>query len=337
MIEKWRQGKISIVIPIYNVSPYLERCLESVLSQTFKNLEVILVDDGSTDNCWDICNFYAERDRRVRKFHQKNQGVSAARNKGLDVATGDYIGFVDPDDYIHPEMYERLYTLLKINEADMSACFSRGCWDSGYQEPLRDDIKVKVYENVGAVNTVFDPEYGINGVGVVIYNRLYKKELFNNIRFSTKYKRAQDEHIICNLMKRVKKLVFTDERLYYYFNRSDSAIHKRSTAQDNIMHQMNLLDMYEERLLLFNEDKYKKIYDICYVNLMNLTISAFFNIQDRNVKETLRERYDKYYKGFSMQILSNLPPKDRVRFITFKSNPKMYKLILLLAEKRKAM
>ena len=176
MIEQVHHNeKISVIIPVYNVEAYLERCLNTVCGQSYKNLEIILVDDGSTDNCLQICEEFAERDDRIKVIHQSNQGVSAARNTGLDAATGDYIAFVDSDDYIHPEMYERLYSLLKKHDADMSACFSRGCWDSNYAEPPRDDIEISVYDKVGAIKTVFDPKYEINGTGVVVTNKLYKK------------------------------------------------------------------------------------------------------------------------------------------------------------------
>lgn len=162
MIKGIQNEKISVIIPIYNVEAFLERCLNTVCGQSYKNLEIILVDDGSSDNCLKICKEFADKDDRIKVIHQSNQGVSAARNTGLDMATGDYIAFVDSDDYIHTEMYERLYSLLKKYDADMSACFIRGCWDSNYAEPSRDDIKIRVYDKVGAIKTVFDPKYEIN-------------------------------------------------------------------------------------------------------------------------------------------------------------------------------
>lgn len=134
--------KISVIVPIYNVGIYLERCLISLCGQTYNNLEIILVNDGSTDECLEICKEFELKDNRIKVFHQSNQGVSSARNTGLKAVTGDYIAFVDADDYFHPEMYERLYSLLiDNNAADMSACFSRGCKDSNYTEPLEMILK----------------------------------------------------------------------------------------------------------------------------------------------------------------------------------------------------
>ena len=114
--------KISIIVPIYNIEKYLPRCLDSILAQTYKNLEVILVDDGSVDNSGMIADKYARNDQRIIVIHQVNKGVSAARNAGLDLATGDYIGFVDGDDYIEPDMYEILMRIIDEQQVDIAHC-----------------------------------------------------------------------------------------------------------------------------------------------------------------------------------------------------------------------
>ena len=115
---------ISVIIPVYKVERYLPRCIDSILSQTYKNIELLLIDDGSPDSSGDICDEYAEKDPRVRMFHKENGGVSSARNLGLDEAKGDYIGFVDSDDYIAPGMYEKLVELIEDNNADIAVCRS---------------------------------------------------------------------------------------------------------------------------------------------------------------------------------------------------------------------
>lgn len=334
MFEGIHKEKISVIVPIYNVEAYLERCLNAICGQSYKNLEIILVDDGSSDNCMQICAKFKDKDERIKVIRQSNKGVSAARNKGLDAAKGDYIAFVDSDDYIHPEMYKRLYLLLKKYDADMSACFIRGCWDSNYTEPPRDDIEIRDYDKIGAIKSVFDSKYEINGTGVVVTNKLYKKKLFNNLRFSTQFKRGEDEQIICYLMKRVDKFVITDERLYYYFNRSDSAIHRKAPEVQNIKDQLDLLNMYDERLSLFKEDEFKDIYNTCFRNMMNLTITAFFNMEDKGIKKILVRRYCCHFNEFRKRIVSDLSVKDKIRFLTFRIYPQFY-LLILLASKRK--
>ena len=113
---------ISVIVPIYNVEKYLDRCVDSIINQTYKNLEIILVDDGSPDNCLAICDSWAEKDRRIKVIHKENGGVSSARNSALDIASGDYIGFVDSDDWIEPDMYEILIKNAKKYDADISRC-----------------------------------------------------------------------------------------------------------------------------------------------------------------------------------------------------------------------
>ena len=112
------QPLISVIVPIYNVAPYLHECIDSIINQTYKNIEVILVDDGSTDNSGKICDEYAKKDRRMVVIHQENQGVNLARTNGLNIAKGDYIGYVDGDDWIEPEMYEHLLNKILETDAD---------------------------------------------------------------------------------------------------------------------------------------------------------------------------------------------------------------------------
>lgn len=120
--------KLSIIVPVYNVEPYLRRCVDSILNQTFSDFELILVDDGSPDSCGAICDDYAARDRRIKVIHKANGGVSYARNEGLDIAQGEYIGFVDSDDYIHPKMYEILVGVIEREQVDLVQCgYQRVC------------------------------------------------------------------------------------------------------------------------------------------------------------------------------------------------------------------
>ena len=114
--------RISIIVPIYNVEKYLPRCIESLMGQTYKNIEIILVNDGSTDNCRHICNDYKKRDNRIIVFHQKNAGVSNARNTGLKVASGQFVGFCDPDDWVESKMYEEMLAAINKKNADIAIC-----------------------------------------------------------------------------------------------------------------------------------------------------------------------------------------------------------------------
>ena len=117
-----KEPMVSVIVPIYNVEKYLKRCIDSILNQTYKNLEIILVDDGSPDKCPQICDEYAKSDKRIKVIHKQNAGVSAARNDGLAIAQGDLIGFVDSDDFIHPSMYEEMVNYLVSQDCDLVSC-----------------------------------------------------------------------------------------------------------------------------------------------------------------------------------------------------------------------
>lgn len=131
--------KISIIVPVYKAEPYLKKCIDSILNQTFKDFELILVDDGSPDRCGEICDEYALKDSRIKIIHKENGGQSSARNVGLDIAQGEYIGFVDSDDWIEPDMYKKLFKVLKNDNVDMAICNINSIKD----KKLRDRKKEK--------------------------------------------------------------------------------------------------------------------------------------------------------------------------------------------------
>ena len=172
--------KISIIVPIYNVEKYLEKCIKSILSQTYKNLEIILVDDGSPDKCGMICDKYKEIDDRIIVIHQENKGLSGARNTGLKNANGKYVCFIDSDDYINEHMIETLYENLIKTGSDISIC-------DFFQVKENENIKIKKIEN--AVKIMNKQEclkkllYHKYKLDIVTWNKLYKQELFNNIEF----------------------------------------------------------------------------------------------------------------------------------------------------------
>lgn len=169
---------ISIIVPVYNVKDYLEKCLQSICVQTYKNLEIILIDDGSSDGSGELCDLFAQRDGRIKVIHQTNAGQSAARNRGLAVAQGEFLGFVDSDDWIEPDMYEFLYHLLKENGADISIC-------SHY----RDKGKKSVAKYSSGEQFVFTRDEGIRALVVdrrirnYVWDKLYKRRLFSGITF----------------------------------------------------------------------------------------------------------------------------------------------------------
>ena len=165
---------ISVVVPVYKVEKYLDECVQSIVNQTHRNLEIILVDDGSPDRCPQLCDEWAEKDSRIRVIHQKNGGLSAARNAGLDVAKGDYIGFVDSDDYIAPDMYEQLLIPLLKENKKTSCCLISRVFDNGTVVAESRDSEYDEVMNVqkAVEATPTNQTFGVHGVNTLLPNQL---------------------------------------------------------------------------------------------------------------------------------------------------------------------
>ena len=205
--------KISVIVPIYKVEKYIHRCIDSIINQTYKNLEIILVDDGSPDSCPRICDEYAKKDKRIKVIHKENGGLSDARNKGVDIATGDYIAFVDSDDYIHPNMYEVLIYELEKNNSDIALCKYKIVYEKS-KITTEIDGKFEVYSlnNLQALDSM----YGKDGVDfIVAWNKLYKKDLFNKIRYPVG-KIHEDEYTTYKLLFASKNVIYIEYELYYF-------------------------------------------------------------------------------------------------------------------------
>lgn len=169
---------ISIIIPVYNVAPFLSQCIQSVLDQTYTHLEVIIVDDGSTDESPAICDKFAKLDTRIKVIHKKNGGQSDARNAGLDIASGDLIGFVDSDDWIENDMYETLYNLLSKYQADISACAHYIEYGTKIKAAF-ESKEIITFNHKDAMMALIKDKIIRN----YVWEKLYKRELFNNLRF----------------------------------------------------------------------------------------------------------------------------------------------------------
>ena len=208
---------ITVIVPIYNVEQYLEKCVNSILKQTYQHLEIILVDDGSPDNCGAICDQYSCVDQRIKVIHKQNGGLSDARNAGLDMANGEFIAFVDSDDTIMPEMIEKLYQRIMTDQSDMAFC--------GYKQVDQDGEILSEYYLPDNVLTGFEAlkaSYESNGVlYTVAWNKLYRKHLFQYIRFPVgKY--HEDEYTTYQIIDRCGRVSIVRETLYIYNQRDNS-------------------------------------------------------------------------------------------------------------------
>lgn len=207
--------EISIIVPVYNVEQYLEKCVDSILNQTFKDFELILVDDGSPDNSGAICDQYAEKDSRVRVIHKENGGLSDARNAGIDVAKGKYLGFIDSDDYIAEDMYELLYTNIIKEDANLSICGIYHVYEG--KEPAKKIEKYMVLNRDEATVLIF---HG-NQISDHAVNKLYSRSIFSELRYP-RGKYHEDSFTIVGILDQCDKVVVDTKQRYFYYHRDDS-------------------------------------------------------------------------------------------------------------------
>lgn len=213
------QGElISVIIPVYNTELYLRKCLDSVIGQTYGNLEIIVIDDGSTDSSGRICDEYARRDKRVFVKHQPDLGVAVTRNIALSMCKGSYITFVDSDDYISPDMIELLYQTLISEDADMSCC---GNCDVGFEGDLV-PFHLPEYKMVYTDNTEFLYDVIIFKIRLEVWAKLFKASLFQKIKFDEKIKRAEDFVFWLDAYPYLQKVVSIDEKKYFRVIRTGS-------------------------------------------------------------------------------------------------------------------
>ena len=236
---------ISIVVPVYNVEAYLPVCVESLLAQTYKNIEIIAVDDGATDSCPEILDYYAAKDNRVHVIHQKNGGLSAARNTALMVAKGEYITFIDSDDYVSPVYVEYLYRAASKNKADICICDYCKVPDSYAEQSPANIVSEKTYSNVETIKEAYQPIQ--HGMEFLACGKLYKTTLFYNYGITYPVgKLHEDMFTTYRLMYYANKAVFIDAVLYYYRSRPGSI-----TTSSFDIRRCSILEAHEGACIFF--------------------------------------------------------------------------------------
>lgn len=300
---------ISVIVPIYNVEEYLKRCIDSIINQTYRNLEIILVDDGATDNCPLIADEYKKIDKRIKVIHKTNGGLSDARNAGIEIATGEYLMFIDSDDEINENMISILYDNLKKHDADISIC--------GYQKIyIGDDIKkvYKEYDVKVCKYNLFENMYNTYGkYTIVAWNKLYKKELFETLRYP-KGKVHEDEFVIHELLKKCNTLVYDTRELYYYYQRNNSI-----TSNFNLK-RLNAIEALEERLSFFKDDK--KMYDMTMKSYCLRLMYCYAQMD--SYKKERKELKNKFNENYKLIINSKyLSITDKIKILIAKVSPKL--------------
>ena len=309
--------KVSVIVPVFNVEAYLNESLDSILNQTLNDIEIICINDGSTDNSLNILETYAKKDKRIKIISKKNEGQGVARNVGLDDAQGEYISFVDSDDFIKKDMLEKLYNKAENNNLDLVMCkvssfdnetheVNDNLWY--YSLKCFDGFKKEVFNNL-------DTKKFTDSISVTPYNKLYKRSFIekNNIRFPDKYI-FEDEVFFYNVYLKAKRISLVDENLYYYrTNRKGSTVSK-SLDNDytdviyifrlirDLLVEIGYLDIYKE-----------KIYNrFIHLVLWRFSQTApkyrqnFFNLMKKDFEEILSEESDNGFKLNVNNLLTNI-------------------------------
>lgn len=314
---------ISIIVPIYGVEEYLCRCVESLRLQTYDNLEIILVDDGSPDGCPAICDAYAGQDQRIRVIHQQNAGLSGARNVGIDLAGGEYLAFVDSDDYVAPDFIQAMYEVMKETGCAIGQC--RFSYVQG--EPLKkeDSRSFRIYRGESLMEQLYSSEEEATYF-VVAWNKLYRRELFEQIRYP-QGRIHEDEATTYRLFHEGKKLVFVDRALYGYFTRNTGSITSKFSKK-----RLQWLQAHEERIAFFKEKGYEKLLPRAYRKLCDACITFYFrcteDVEDfAQIRKELKKRL-KQYRTEGKSYIVSLPIQTRIGYRLFDVSPAVYKKLL---------
>lgn len=231
--------KVSVIIPVYKVEKYLKRCIESVVNQSYKNIEIILVNDGSPDKCGEICDAYAKIDSRIKVIHKENGGLSSARNAGLDIASGEYIMFVDSDDWIEEDSLEKLdkYMDMSYDIINFKFRFAKGKTKNiELNDKLKDSYECDL---LSYIDKLF-----LGELDFFIWNKLYKKNLFDKVRFP-EGRNYEDLATIYKLYFKAKNIIVTDYTLYYYWLGNSNSITSNSTIKNMTDYLLSAKEIYE--------------------------------------------------------------------------------------------
>ena len=300
--------KISIIVPIYNVENFLDRCVQSLKCQTYENLEIYLVDDGSPDNCPEMCDQYAKGDSRIRVIHKKNGGLSDARNAALDVVTGDYVIFVDSDDYVEKELCQKLVASVRDN-CDIYNYRFRRFFNENNGDPFLGSGEVKYY--IG--RETFDLYIKRTPFTHMVCDKMFKRELFDGLRF-IKGRYAEDLALCYQLFGRAKGAAFIDETFYNYYTRENSIMGSGTLKL--------CLDTYQGECEAYKYgNKYYSEYKLSNdVRFLNQSMKTYLKLIKRYKVNPQEEKARMVLKNIERIKKANLPKSTSLFYSLFKFN-----------------
>lgn len=312
------QPKISVIVPVYKTEGLLDRCVESIVGQTYKNLEIILVDDGSPDNCPAMCDEWAEKDSRIRVIHKENGGVSSARNAALDIATGDYIVFVDSDDWIEPEMYSSLIQKISESGKNIALCSYYAVEISGERYECRCVVDKEVLDKDDYFRFIV-----LGGDGGYIWNRLYDADILKEVRFDEDIWYSEDLLFNFKTAQKSNGAAILDKIEYNY-------VQKRIKEQAWVMNDHSFDSMTAFEIMLSYKDIPEDVYDCC---LRGYAAAAFTLLSGVLTNEKYFYKYDDIRSAilnFKKRILTQkkYPLKYKVKTLALWLCPGFYNFMI---------
>ena len=316
-----KETYVSIIIPVFNGEKYVERCLETVINQTLKNIEIIVVNDGSTDETLNILNEYQKKDDRIHIINKKNEGLYRARLDGIRAATGEYVGFVDSDDKVDLMMFEKMYNIAFQGNYDVVNC-------NYYIEDENGNCKLNQFRELDLHNNddIIKEFFSIHSIKEMMWSKIVKRSIFNDYEYIKNISTAEDYLIFSKILNRINSLYNLNEPLYYYFKRSDSIMNSMFSDK-----KMNRLYSGEEvrEYYLNNSNGLVKY---CSMNLCFIIIYIFSDIKKKEHKKKyykiLRQKYKLYYKE-AKNVLNELSIFKRILFVGFKYFPVLFSYLYI--------
>lgn len=312
------QTLISIIIPVYKVEPYLERCVNSVRNQTYQRLEIILVDDGSPDRCGEMCDAYAREDSRIRVIHKENGGPSSARNAALDIATGDYVGFVDSDDWVEENMYETLCGLLTENGAQIAACGLQCDFPNGkvsYFNPnYPAERNTEVFTMLDALREVATAEKITNSP----CDKLFAREIFEGLCMKEGIVN-EDAQIMHRWLERTEKVVYTPVP-YYHYIMTDTSITRGVFKESRFMEAQVCAERVE-----YYRQKYPQLSDYAMATYVEICLNLIYASTGLEKFAQRREELIRQLrKEVHMGAFLRLKKKIKIKYLAFRFNVPLY-------------
>lgn len=318
--------KISVIVPVYNVEKYLNRCVDSILNQTFEDFELILVDDGSPDNCSNICDEYAQKDNRVKVIHKKNGGLSDARNAGIDCAIGEWLSFIDSDDWVENNFLETLYSSAEKYQAEIVIVNFHKVFDD------RCERRISVNELCCTGTESLEYLYGQHSIYMnIACNKLYKKSLFNEVKFPVG-KLHEDGFTTYKLLNMCKKIYMSNCDLYCYYQRNDSIMNKKFSES-----RIDEYFVYCERRKFFREHNLKEVSieneKTILTCIFSLTTKILKSDWSNSVKKKYYEMFREDLKKNYNFLVCNISKKQKLALDLYVLSPYAYTLSYYIKDK----